>query len=77
MPARLESLHTALLPNSVANFPLYNRVDDSDGVRELIRLVGRTFLAMLDLFARSNLLRPDSPVKNLALMMTMYTKFGV
>ncbi|KAL1838829.1 hypothetical protein VTJ49DRAFT_2186 [Mycothermus thermophilus] len=47
-------------------------VDDGEGLDALMRLVGRTFLAMLARLERDNRLGPDSEVKNLGLIMSLY-----
>ncbi|KAK4153779.1 hypothetical protein C8A00DRAFT_33465 [Chaetomidium leptoderma] len=51
-------------------------IDDSDSLNELIRLVGRTFLSMLALLERERRLAPDSEVKNLGLIMSLYIKLA-
>ncbi|KAL2267981.1 hypothetical protein VTJ83DRAFT_2827 [Remersonia thermophila] len=47
-------------------------VDDSEGLNELMRLVGRTFLAILARLERDSRLGLDSEVKNLGLIMSLY-----
>ncbi|KAK3290822.1 uncharacterized protein B0H64DRAFT_420639 [Chaetomium fimeti] len=47
-------------------------IDDPDTVNHLIRLVGRTFLAMLAQLERQRRLGPDSEVKDLGLIMSLY-----
>ncbi|GAB1316843.1 hypothetical protein MFIFM68171_07053 [Madurella fahalii] len=51
-------------------------VDDPDSIRALIRLVGRTFLAMLARLEREQRLVANSEVRNLALIMSMFAKIA-
>lgn len=50
------------------------RMGEVDTIIPLIRLVGRTFLAMLAQLERQHRLGPDSEVKNLGLIMSLYIK---
>lgn len=54
----------------------HNRVDDADSIRMLIRLVGRTFLAMLARLEREQRHVENSEVKNLGLIMSMFAQIA-
>lgn len=49
-------------------------VDDSEMVGNLCNLVGTMFLTMLATLERHNLLKPDSEIKSLALIMALYIR---
>jgi hypothetical protein len=51
-----------------------SRIDDPDSVTQLVRLVGRTFLATLARLERERILVPDSEVKNVGLIMSLFVK---
>lgn len=53
-----------------------DRVDDGDGLDDLFSLMGRSFLAMLARLERDNRLGPDSEVKNLGLIMSLFIQFA-
>lgn len=52
------------------------RADDSERVAATYRLTGRMFLAMLADLERRELLKPDSEVQNLGLVMAMYIRLA-
>ncbi|KAK4235821.1 hypothetical protein C8A03DRAFT_46089 [Achaetomium macrosporum] len=49
-------------------------IDDPNWLAEIIRLVGRAFLAMLARLEREHRLGPNSEVRNLGLIMAMFVK---
>lgn len=51
-------------------------VDSADAPHDTLVLVGRQFLAMLARLEHLNLLKPDSEVKNLGLIMALYIKLA-
>jgi hypothetical protein len=57
-------------------FP-FNHVDDSDRVEGAWDLIGRAFLAMLNLLDRAGQLKADSDFKDLALVMALTLSFTV
>jgi hypothetical protein len=65
---------SSLYPRTQLTTAAQSRIDDSDSVTQLIRLVGRTFLATLARLERERLLVPDSEVKNVGLVMSLFIK---
>lgn len=52
------------------------RIDDASTVCATYILFGQMFLSMLACLERQNLLRPDSEVKSLGIVMALYIKLG-
>ncbi|KAJ5815648.1 hypothetical protein N7474_007425 [Penicillium riverlandense] len=55
--------------------PLY-MVDDGDHVNQLADLIGAMFLSMLATLGRNGLLKEESEVKNLGMIMGLYIRIG-
>ncbi|RLM01964.1 hypothetical protein CFD26_108835 [Aspergillus turcosus] len=66
---------TAMLYMSDALFHLHG-VDSADAPHDTLVLAGRQFLAMLARLEHLNLLKPDSEVENLGLIMALYIKLA-
>ncbi|RJE23489.1 hypothetical protein PHISCL_04158 [Aspergillus sclerotialis] len=50
------------------------QLDDSDGLYELSRMTGRMFLTILAKLEKEDLLKPDSDITNIAVVMALYIK---